>query len=46
MVWEITTEELLKKYTSGNRNFAGAVVVRSKTSGQTISISKCCLAGY
>lgn len=35
MVWEITTEELLKKYTSGKRNFAGAVVVRSKTSGRS-----------
>ncbi|WP_414624848.1 pentapeptide repeat-containing protein [Calothrix sp. CCY 0018] len=35
MVWEITTEELLKKYTSGKRNFAGAVVVRNKTSGRS-----------
>ena len=35
MVWEITTEELLKKYTSGKRNFAGAVVVRSKTTGRS-----------
>ena len=30
MAWEITTEELLKKYTSGKRNFAGAVVIRER----------------
>jgi uncharacterized protein YjbI with pentapeptide repeats len=34
MVWEITTEELLKRYTSGKRNFAGSVVVRDKTCGR------------
>jgi uncharacterized protein YjbI with pentapeptide repeats len=34
MVWEITTEELLKKYTSGKRNFAGAVVVRKSECGR------------
>lgn len=30
MAWEITTEELLKKYTSGKRNFAGAIVIRER----------------
>ncbi|MEH2232015.1 MAG: pentapeptide repeat-containing protein [Nostoc sp.] len=34
MAWEITTEELLKKYTSGKRNFAGAVVVRERGYGR------------
>ncbi|WP_414528419.1 pentapeptide repeat-containing protein [Nodularia chucula] len=34
MVWEITTEELLKRYTSGKRNFAGAVVVRKSECGR------------
>jgi uncharacterized protein YjbI with pentapeptide repeats len=34
MAWEITTEELLKKYTSGKRNFAGAVVIREKGYGR------------
>jgi uncharacterized protein YjbI with pentapeptide repeats len=33
-VWEITTEDLLKKYTSGKRNFAGAVVIREKGVGR------------
>ncbi len=35
MVWEITTEELLKKYTSGKRNFAGAEVIREKGCGRS-----------
>jgi uncharacterized protein YjbI with pentapeptide repeats len=34
MAWEITTEELLKKYTSGKRNFAGAVVIRERGYGR------------
>ncbi|EAZ94290.1 pentapeptide repeat-containing protein [Crocosphaera chwakensis] len=34
MVWEITTDELLKKYTFGERNFAGAVVVRESGCGR------------
>ncbi|MHC5826396.1 MAG: pentapeptide repeat-containing protein, partial [Nostoc sp.] len=34
MAWEITTEELLKRYTSGKRNFAGAVVIRERGYGR------------
>lgn len=34
MAWEITTDELLKKYTSGKRNFAGAEVVRTSECGR------------
>ncbi len=34
MAWEITTEELLKRYTSGKRNFAGAVVIREEECGR------------
>jgi uncharacterized protein YjbI with pentapeptide repeats len=34
MVWEIATEDLLKRYTSGKRNFAGAVVVRESECGR------------
>jgi uncharacterized protein YjbI with pentapeptide repeats len=34
VAWEITTDELLKKYTSGKRNFARAVVIREKGYGR------------
>ncbi len=34
MVWEITIEDLLKKYTSGKRNFAGAVVIKENECGR------------
>jgi len=34
MAWEITTEDLLKRYTSGKRNFAGAAVIRDSEVGR------------